>query len=56
MLQKPILNILEYFNIINTVTSYASNDMCLDHKFMKSKTVKFYKPLVSPMTITDQLF
>jgi hypothetical protein len=41
-----------YLKIINNTTGYASNT-CLDHIFMKCKSTKLSKPIVSPITITD---
>jgi len=41
-----------YYKLINTITRQASNS-CLDHIFMKSNTIKYVKPIVSQITITD---
>jgi len=40
------------FKMIDTITRHASNS-CLDHIFMKSKTIKYSKPIVCPITISD---
>jgi len=41
-----------YFKMIDTITRHASNSF-LDHIFMKSKTIKYSKPIVCPITISD---
>jgi hypothetical protein len=41
-----------YFKMIDTITRPASNS-CLDHIFMKSKTIIYSKPIVCPITISD---
>lgn len=51
---KYLTFMAEYGNLkmINNMTRYASNT-CLDHIFMKCKSTKFSKSIISPITITD---